>query len=285
MQASKYLELKVPATAMPEADFERITEALQATGTSLETDADSSEETRIAWFECGESDTDERVLRARIGAAVQLAGTSESAISLSVLSDDWETAWQKEWKAMPIGKQLCVRPSFCEPLEDSRVDIVLDPGMAFGTGQHATTQLCLEAIERYCENHLPQSLLDMGAGSGLLAIAAGKLGAQGIVAIDNDPISVEASRVNAELNGVTLVSQLNDTPPNDLFELVVANILAGPLIEMAKGLAGCTRDRLILSGLLETQIESVAKAYEDIGMKRLRADVKGEWASLEFSKQ
>lgn len=145
----------------------------------------------------------------------------------------------------------------------------------------------MEAIERLFsdkagEEGAPESMLDMGAGSGLLAIAAGKLGATGIIAIDNDPISVEASKVNAAINGVELESLLDDAPPDQLFDLVVANILAGPLIEMAPKLAKCVGEHLVLSGLLKEQVESVSQAYIDAGMQVIRSDTQEEWASVEL---
>ncbi len=264
---------------MDEEAFTLLAESQHAVGLSLESDFDSGVETHVAWFEVAE---DEQLQRAQLSAAALLAGASSSQVQLNLLGDDWETAWQKNWHAMPVGKHLCVRPSFCEPLSGDYIDIVLDPGMAFGTGQHPTTKLCLEAIERVCHEAAPESMLDMGAGSGLLAIAAGKLGAKGIVAIDNDPISVEASRVNAGINGVTLESLLNDTPPDRTFDLVVANILAGPLIEMAPKLAKCVGSHLILSGLLREQVDAVSQAYISEGMKIIRTDALEEWASVEF---
>ena len=264
---------------MDEEAFASLAESQQALGVSLESDVDSGVETHIAWFEVAE---DEQLQRAQLAAAALLAGARSGQVQINALGDDWETAWQKNWHAMPVGKHLCVRPSFCEPLEGDYIDIVLDPGMAFGTGQHPTTRLCLEAIERICDESPPASLLDMGAGSGLLAIAAGKLGAKGIVAIDNDPISVEASKVNAGINGVELESLLNDTPPEQTFELVVANILAGPLIEMAPKLSQCVGKRLILSGLLREQVASVSQAYIDAGLQVVRSDAMEEWAAVEF---
>ena len=279
MQAQKCLELKINGTAMDESAFQRLAESQQAMGISLETDFDSGAVTHIAWFELSD---DEQLQRAQLAAAALLSGAKSSQVQLAALGDDWETAWQQNWHAMAVGKRLCVRPSFCDPLEGDYIDIVLDPGMAFGTGQHATTRLCMEAIERVCEEKPPESMLDMGAGSGLLAIAAGKLGAQGIVAIDKDPISVEASRVNAGINGVELESLLDDKPPEQLFDLVVANILAGPLIEMAPKLAKCVGSHLILSGLLREQVEPVSRAYVDAGMQVIRSDVMEEWASVEL---
>ncbi|MDX8403641.1 MAG: 50S ribosomal protein L11 methyltransferase [Mariprofundaceae bacterium] len=284
MQEIKCLELKIEGVAMDEVTFAALAESQYALGTSLETDFDSGHETHIAWFELAD---DEQLQRAQLSAAALLSGAKSSQIELKLLGDDWETAWQKSWHAMAVGKHLCVRPSFCEALEGGYVDIVLDPGMAFGTGQHATTQLCLEAIERLfskkkCTEKAPESMLDMGSGSGLLAIAAGKLGVASITAIDNDPISVEASKVNAAINHVEMESLLDDTPPDQMFDLVVANILARPLIEMAPKLAKCAGRHLILSGLLEEQVESVSQAYINAGMRVVRSDVKEEWASVEL---
>ncbi|OIO67648.1 MAG: 50S ribosomal protein L11 methyltransferase [Zetaproteobacteria bacterium CG12_big_fil_rev_8_21_14_0_65_55_1124] len=273
------LELRLPEAAISEQAFEQLCAQLEACGNAVETDAKSGASEYVAWFPAGD---DVQQSRAHITAAALRLGIGEAEITLNSLNDDWETAWQKDWHGMPIGKTLWVRPSFCEAAPEDRIDIVLDPGMAFGTGQHATTRLCLETIERVCAESPPASMLDMGAGSGLLAIAAGKLGAKGIVAIDNDPISVEASEVNAAINGVQLESLLGDTPPNQTFELVAANILAGPLIDMAPALAKCVGKRLVLSGLLSTQTDAVTAAYVTAGLKLARTDTMDEWASLEM---
>ncbi|HXH71882.1 MAG TPA: 50S ribosomal protein L11 methyltransferase [Mariprofundaceae bacterium] len=283
MQATKSLELRIAAAAIDENAFENLAESLQALGTSSETDADSGIETLVAWFEV---DDDETGLRARVIAASLLAGAPAGAVQLKTLdAADWSTAWQEQWHAMPVGRRLWVRPSFCEAAPADHIDIVLDPGMAFGTGQHPTTRLCLEAIERLCDQEAPVSLLDMGAGSGILAIAAAKLGAGEVLAIDNDPDSVEACEVNSRINGVAIRSELGDTPPARRFSLVVANILAGPLIDMAPKLADCVEHDLILSGLLTTQVEGIVRAYESHGLSVTRSDTEGEWASVEFNRQ
>jgi ribosomal protein L11 methyltransferase len=273
------LELRLPEAAVSEQAFEQFCEQLDACGNAVETDAKNGNGEYVGWFPAG---SDIQGTRARIAVGAALLGIEEKDITLKLLDDDWETAWQRDWHGMPIGKQLWVRPSFCEAAPDDRIDIVLDPGMAFGTGQHATTRLCLETIERVCAASPITSMLDMGAGSGLLAIAAGKLGAKGIVAIDNDPISVEASRVNAGINNVELASLLGDVPPHQSFELVAANILAAPLIDMAPALARCVGKRLVLSGLLREQMEAVSAAYIAEGLKLDRSETLDEWASLEL---
>ncbi|MFQ5582607.1 MAG: 50S ribosomal protein L11 methyltransferase [Mariprofundaceae bacterium] len=279
MQAVKCLELRVEGADVAAEAFAGLAGSLQALGISQETDADTGTVTQLAWFAI---EKDIAAQRARITAAALLAGAHPEHIRLHELGDDWETAWQKDWKGLQIGNRLWVRPSFCEPPTDDRIDIVLDPGMAFGTGQHATTQLCLEAIERICSEPMPASMLDMGAGSGLLAITAAKLGVKDMLAIDNDPTAVEACKVNAEINGVQIQSELGDTPPEGKFDLVVANILAGPLIDMAPKLAACVSKSLVLSGLLTTQVEDVSRAYVDAGMEVVRTDTKEEWAAVEL---
>jgi len=280
MQASKCLELKLPADCIDTEAFVTLAESMHALGMAEETDVDSGLSGQIAWFDCGEN---EAITRALILAAAVQAGIEETQVTLNTLEQqNWETAWQKDWRGMPIGKNLWVRPSFCDGPTDGRVDIVLDPGMAFGTGTHPTTQLCLEAVERICATQPPANLLDMGAGSGILAIAAVKLGCGPALAIDMEEESVEACLTNAAINGVRLEAKLDDTPPRQQFDLVVANILAAPLVWMAKELAPCVQNHLILSGLLTTQVDDVAAAYIAEGLSEIRRDAQGDWASVEF---
>ncbi|MDQ6967576.1 MAG: 50S ribosomal protein L11 methyltransferase [Mariprofundaceae bacterium] len=281
MQATTCLELRIDGNAVDETAFAQLAESQNTLGTSIETDYDSKIETYVAWFSLSdEFCLDEQ--RARLAAGALLLGATPKQVKITLLGDDWETAWQKHWQAMPVGKTLWVRPSFCEAPSDGRIDVVLDPGMAFGTGTHPTTYLCLEAIERYCMQHAPKSVLDMGAGSGLLAIVAGKLGAIDIHAIDYDPISVEASSVNARINHVELTSTLGDTPPTRSFELVIANILAGPLLGMASPLTKSVGKHLILSGLLASQVAVNIRTYEAEGLRHAQTHSMGDWACVEF---
>jgi len=280
MQASKCLELRIPVQALCEEAFDALATGLHAIGQAEETDVDLAFTERVAWFNI---DDQEQPLSARIIAAAMLQGVTAGDIVLITLQQrDWETAWQKDWQAIPVGQNLWVRPSFCATPTDGRIDIVLDPGMAFGTGTHPTTQLCLEAVERVCNENPPATLLDMGAGSGLLAIAALKLGAVSALAIDMEQDSVDACIANADINGVSLEVQLGDTPPLQQFDLVVANILAAPLVWMAKELASCVTGRLILSGLLAEQVDDIAAAYIKQGLSEIRRDRQGEWASVEL---
>jgi len=274
-----WLELRLPAASIETAIFERLCEGLGATGQALQTDAKSGHSEHVGWFATGD---DPQKTRAALTAAAMLCGVPQADIGLNALDDDWKTAWQQNWKAMPIGKRLWVRPPFCDPPTDDRIDIVLDPGMAFGTGQHATTQLCLEAIEHICATCMPDTMLDMGAGSGILAIAAAKLGVRHVLAMDNDANTVDACRKNARINGVVIENQLGDSPPDCKFDLVVANILAMPLLAMAPKLAKCAGKFLVLSGLLTTQVEEIGHAYKKVGLTIVRTDILDGWAAVEL---
>jgi len=275
-----WLELRLPAASIEAAVFERLCKHLSTAGTALQTDAKTGYAEHVAWFAAGDNP---QKIRTSIVVAAMLSGVPQTDICLKTLGDNWETAWQKDWKAIPVGNRLRVRPSFCDPPVDARLDIVLDPGMAFGTGSHATTQLCLEAIERICAGHMPATMLDMGAGSGILAIAAAKLGVKHVLAIDNDADAVDACRRNAKINNACITSLLGDAPPPQQFDVIVANILAGPLMDMAPKLTACVRNTLVLSGILTAQVEGVCRVYEAEGLKPFRpVDTRDEWAAIEM---
>ncbi len=279
MQARAWLQLRIPATSISVERFAVMVGRLGCLGTAEEVSADTGDVVLLAWFPVGD---DARQMRARIAAACMLQGIPAEAVALSGIGTDWETAWQRDWRPMPVGKRLYVRPSFCEPPADGRLDIVLDPGMAFGTGQHATTRLCLAAIEWLCTDFSVRRMLDMGCGSGLLAIAAARLGVKKVVAIDNDVQAVEAAARNAHINHVDVHCRHADMPPPETFDLVVANILAGPLLRMAKGLTACAGRFLVLSGLLAEQVDAVRTAYERHGLRLMRMEAEQEWVAMVF---
>jgi len=176
---------------------------------------------------------------------------------------DWTRAWMDDFGPMRFGERLWVCPSNVEPPEPEAINLFLDPGLAFGTGTHPTTALCLEWLDAHPPVGL--SVIDYGCGSGILAIAALKLGAAEVLGVDNDPQALTATRDNAARNGlegrvkVTLPDEF-EVPPADL---VLANILANPLIELAPRLAALVRPggRIVLSGILADQAQAVADAY------------------------
>lgn len=208
---------------------------------------------------------------------------------------DWAERWKQYFKPIKIGRRLWIVPTwdktFLPPINS--VVLHLDPGMAFGTGQHATTALCLRAIEQYASrleaaDAAQRKVLDLGTGTGILAMGAAKMGLGKITALDNDPEAVDAARENFKLNGVQ--GLVDGTPIDkvaDTFGLVVANILALPLIGMAPVLAKrvATRGILVLSGILAEQADEVIRAYEKTS-DDLRLQLRwthGEWVALIFA--
>lgn len=180
---------------------------------------------------------------------------------------DWERAWMENFKPMRFGKRLWVCPSWCETPDPDAVNIMLDPGLAFGTGTHPTTALCLEWLDGL--DLTDKTVIDFGCGSGILSLAALLLGAKKVIGIDIDPQALEASQANALRNGVAdrLELFLPVNQPQDLqADIVVANILAGPLRELAPLIKTliAPQGKLALSGILDTQAESVADCYRDI---------------------
>lgn len=177
---------------------------------------------------------------------------------------DWEREWMDNFHPMKFGKRLWICPSWREIPEPNAVNVMLDPGLAFGTGTHPTTALCLEWLDSL--DLEGKTVIDFGCGSGILAIAALKLGAKSAVGIDIDPQAILASRNNAEANGVAdrLQLFLSDDKPADLkADVVVANILAGPLKELYPIISQLPKAQgnLGLSGILASQAQSVCEAY------------------------
>ncbi|NBI12204.1 50S ribosomal protein L11 methyltransferase [[Haemophilus] felis] len=188
-----------------------------------------------------------------------------SAYKIEQIEDkDWEREWMDNFHPMQFGRRLWICPSWREVPEPDAVNVMLDPGLAFGTGTHPTTALCLEWLDSL--DLQGKTLIDFGCGSGILAIAALKLGAKSAIGIDIDPQAILASRNNAEQNGVADRLQLflsQDKPTNLQADVVVANILAGPLKELAPIISQLVKPNgvLGLSGILSTQAKLVCDAY------------------------
>ncbi|SFN52987.1 50S ribosomal protein L11 methyltransferase [Xenorhabdus japonica] len=177
---------------------------------------------------------------------------------------DWEREWMDNFHPMRFGKRLWICPSWREVPEPEAVNVMLDPGLAFGTGTHPTTSLCLQWLDGL--DITGKTVIDFGCGSGILAITALKLGAKHAIGIDIDPQAIQASRDNAERNGVSdqLTLYLSKDQPKDLeCDIVIANILAGPLRELAPIIGSLPKSGglLGLSGVLASQAEGVAQAY------------------------
>lgn len=191
---------------------------------------------------------------------------SHFAHKIEQLEDkDWEREWMDNFHPMQFGKRLWICPSWRDVPDPNAVNVMLDPGLAFGTGTHPTTSMCLEWLDSL--DLAGKTVIDFGCGSGILAIAALKLGANHAIGIDIDPQAIQASRDNAERNGVSDRLSLylaKDQPDNLQADVVVANILAGPLRELAPliSILPAENGLLGLSGILASQADSVCEAYQ-----------------------
>lgn len=196
---------------------------------------------------------------------------------------DWVRAWMDRFRPMRFGESVWICPSHVEPAPDWPVVVRLDPGLAFGTGTHPTTALCLEWIDAF--DFGGRTVIDYGCGSGVLAIAAALKGAARVVAIDHDPQALTATADNAARNGVAsrIETCLPDDFAGDPANVVLANILAGPLIELAPRLIAALAPggRLVVSGLLAEQIDDVRGAYSS-ALEAAGERIRGQWAALEF---
>jgi len=175
--------------------------------------------------------------------------------------NDWVRLTQSQFNPIPISQRLWIVPTWHTPSDPIAINIVLDPGLAFGTGSHPTTRLCLRWLDANIRGG--ESLLDYGCGSGILAIAAIKLGASSAIGVDVDAQAVQASRDNAVANQAGAKFYLPDDAPKQQSDIVVANILTNPLKMLAPLLAGATRQggRIVLSGILSEQAKDVMKIY------------------------
>lgn len=182
-----------------------------------------------------------------------------------IADQDWERSWMDNFKPMRFGQRLWIVPSWHETPEPEAVNLLLDPGLAFGTGTHPTTALCLEWLDGQQLQDL--QVIDFGCGSGILAIAALLLGAERVVGTDIDPQALEASRDNAQRNGLAderLPLYLPEAMPGEAADVLVANILAGPLVSLAPQLSTLVKPggRIALSGILAEQRDEILAAYD-----------------------
>ncbi|MBW2056684.1 MAG: 50S ribosomal protein L11 methyltransferase [Deltaproteobacteria bacterium] len=270
-----------------------------AIGTSIESfELEGPTETVRAYFPQGRSA--ER-LEARLGAyvkAIEGYFPGEVGWNFSVqtlVEDDWQQAWRAFFKTSRVSRRIVIKPPWesYEPKGEERV-VEIDPGMAFGTGIHETTRLCLEVLDREIDRRLGKararvkdrvSLLDVGTGSGVLAIAGARLGARPVKGIDVDERALEAAFQNVRRNRVEEVVEIGSDPLEAVsgrFDLVVANIdfktlarLEGPLTAHV-----APRGRLILSGVLNDQVRALAGIFEGRGFEVVGGETEGEWSCL-----
>ncbi len=270
-----WLQLSIDVTG---SETEPLAAWLEAAGALSVTFADAGDEPQL------EPDPGETPLWSRVRVSALFEASPASEILVAQLADElsgagstasprieriadqvWERVWLDSFRPTRFGERLWVCPHGQIPDDPTAIVVALDPGLAFGTGHHPTTALCLEWLDGV--ELAGQTLLDYGCGSGILAIAALRLGAARVIAVDHDPQALEATRENALANGVA--ERLAVLAPADLaaprVDLVIANILAGPLISLAPRLLESLRPGglLALSGILAGQVERVSQAYSD----------------------
>ena len=225
-------------------------------------------------------------------AAAEAGLDAPEAFEVRELADrDWVGASQAQFMPIPVGDRLLITPSWhmdelsrqADGDADGRITIVLDPGLAFGTGSHPTTHMCLQWLGEHLRPG--ERVIDYGCGSGILAIAAARLGAGEVVGVDIDPQAVSSTRANALVNGVEIDVRLSTEAPPEPADVVVANILSNPLKVLAPMLSALVAPggRLVLAGLLDRQAAEVAAAYPSIGLA-VYAEREG-WACLAGAKR
>ncbi len=209
-------------------------------------------------------------LRAAAGGALVEIRTDE-------IADDWAERWREFHRPLVLDGRITVRPPW-EPPAGTPVDVVIDPGRAFGTGAHATTRLCLELL---LELQAQGPFLDLGCGSGVLAIAAARLGYEPVLALDNDLASVDATGANAARNGVEVLVRRLDlrTAPVPAARTVAANLLTPLLLDWAPLLAPGS-ERVIAGGILGAETDRVATAFAERGLGEVARRTRGEWVAL-----
>lgn len=230
----------------------------------------------------------ERVRRALMEALhlYNLPSSAARSIELREVADrDWLGEWKKGWQPVAVGQRLLIAPPWSEIADaQGRHIIRIEPGMAFGTGTHETTRLCLVAIEKYFDG---KSLLDVGTGTGILAIAAALLNPLArIEACDTDAEAISIARENARLNNVSeritfRVGSIEDAQSSASAEMVCANLTADVILPLLPELLGATCGRLILSGILDTQAEQVIERLQEHGVTTVvETPISGEWVAI-----
>ena len=291
-----WLELSLTVRAEQQPSAEEALDDLGALSLTLR-DADAETPDEQAIFEPGvgelplwptitlnalfDADADRRGLTAALGELLPWLEPDQISFR-EVADEDWERAWMDQFKPMPFGRRLWIYPWNIEPpVDDDLVIVRLDPGLAFGSGTHPTTALCLEWLDGL--ELAGKTITDYGCGSGILAIAALKLGAASAVGVDNDPQALTASADNAERNGVAdrlalFLPEDFDAPAADVF---IANILAGPLGELAPTFAAAAKPGapFAISGILAGQQDELLQRYAE-WFDELQVDSREDWVRI-----
>ncbi len=220
---------------------------------------------------------------ALIAARMEAAGIPYTLETDGVEQEDWQNGWRKYYHPMEIGQRLAIVPSW-QSYDTSRVKLVLDPGLAFGTGGHETTALCLEALDERVRGG--ERVLDIGTGSGILAIAALLLGAERAEGVDIDPVAVRTAGENAAMNGVAdrlqvLVGDLSDKASGK-YQIITANIVAAAIMSLAPAVPGLLADGgvFIASGIIDTRKDEVLAALAAAGLQAVEVKERRGWECI-----
>jgi len=245
------------------------------------------------WRLTGYTDTppDAATIEARIAVAAAAAGVRAPSVRIGpVVEKDWVAESEKSLPALHVGPYFVYGSHIRDAAPDGAIAIKIDAGLAFGTGNHETTQGCLQALERLFAERMPENPIDIGTGSGILAIALAKRCPAPVMASDIDPIAIDVARENAVINGVgeRITFCVTDGVESDEigrlapYDLIVANIVANPLIALAGGIAGLlsAEGHVILSGILKEQAADVAAAYTVEGLVPKDRIELGNWTTL-----
>ena len=220
---------------------------------------------------------------ALIAARMEAAGIPYTSETEGVEQEDWQNGWRKYYHPMDVGQRLAIVPSW-QDYDTDRVKLILDPGLAFGTGGHETTNLCLEVLDERVKGG--ERVLDIGTGSGILAIAALKLGAAVAEGVDIDPVAVRTAGENAALNGVAdkltvLVGDLSDKASGK-YDIITANIVANAIMSLAPAVPVLMADDavFIASGIIDSRKDEVIAALEAAGLAVLEVKEKRGWECI-----
>jgi ribosomal protein L11 methyltransferase len=214
-----------------------------------------------------------------------LRSVPDAVLTVSeALCEDWSESWKSQVRSSQVGRIWVGPPWRLRDAAPGSVQIVIEPKMAFGTGDHPSTQLCLEALDKFLRPGARQSVLDVGTGSGVLAIAARKLGAGRVAAVDTDERAIKLAAENCALNAAEGI-ELSTEPLESIaerFDIVVANLFANPLVQLAPHFRRVVGSHLILSGVLVEQAAEVGAAYRNRGFRPPRVESRGDWVRLEL---
>lgn len=279
-------------TTVSEAQAEPLSEALISLGAVSVTFAETGEQdifepeigTTPIWQHTrvmGLFDAEMNSASCLLGLTQLMPDIPPKQFKVELIEDkDWIREWMDQFEPIQFGPHLWIVPSWLDAPDPNATNLLLDPGLAFGTGTHPTTAMCLNWLDKHRPNQ--QDVIDYGCGSGVLAVAAAKLGAGMVWATDIDPQAITATHDNAQRNQVTVNAGLVDEINLPMADLILANILAGPLTELAPVLTTHLKlhGQLVLAGLLHTQADDLIHCYADVGIELSIANQRDDWTLL-----